>query len=68
MANKKYDEVRNLSIEELQQQLTSNKLRLQRLKFNHAISPLENPNVIGETKKLIARLSTEIRKRQFENA
>jgi large subunit ribosomal protein L29 len=68
MANKKYDEVRNLTIEELQQQLESNKLRLQRLKFNHAISPLENPNVIGEARKLVARLNTEIRKRQLENA
>jgi large subunit ribosomal protein L29 len=68
MANKKYEEVKNLTNEELQQQLESNKLRLQRLKFNHAISPLENPNVIGETRKLVARLNTEIRKRQLENA
>lgn len=68
MANKKYEEVKNLTIEELQQQLESNKLRLQRLKFNHAISPLENPNVIGDARKLVARLNTEIRKRQLENA
>jgi large subunit ribosomal protein L29 len=68
MANKKYDEVRNLTTEELQKQLESNKLRLQRMKFNHAISPLENPNVIGEARKLVARLKTEIRKRELENA
>ena len=68
MANKKYDEVRNLTTEELQKQLESNKLRLQRMKFNHAISPLENPNVIGQARKLVARLKTEIRKRELENA
>jgi large subunit ribosomal protein L29 len=68
MANKKYDEVRNLTTEELQKQLENNKLRLQRMKFNHAISPLENPNVIGEARKLVARLKTEIRKRELENA
>lgn len=63
MPNKKYEEVRNLSNEELVQQIADNKVRLQRLRFNHAISPLENPNVLGETRKLIARLKTELNKR-----
>jgi len=65
MPNKKYDEVRNLSNEELAQQIADNKVRLQRLRFNHAISPLENPNVLGEARKLIARLKTELRKREL---
>lgn len=63
MPNKKYEEVTNLSNEELVQQIADNKVRLQRLRFNHAISPLENPNVLGETRKLIARLKTELNKR-----
>lgn len=63
MPNKKYEEVKNLSNEELVQQIADNKVRLQRLRFNHAISPLENPNVLGETRKLIARLKTELNKR-----
>lgn len=63
MPNKKYEEVRSLSNEELAQQIADNKVRLQRLRFNHAISPLENPNVLGETRKLIARLKTELNKR-----
>lgn len=63
MPNKKYEEVSALSNEELAQQIADNKLRLQRLRFNHAISPLENPNVLGETRKLIARLKTELNKR-----
>jgi ribosomal protein L29 len=33
--------------------------------LNHAISPLENPNIIKENKRLIARLLTEQRMRQL---
>ncbi|MCO5230074.1 MAG: 50S ribosomal protein L29 [Chitinophagales bacterium] len=67
MANKKYEEVKSLTGEELLQHIADNKLRLQRLRFNHAVSPLENPNVLGETRKLIARLKTELRKRELQN-
>ncbi|MCO5232187.1 MAG: 50S ribosomal protein L29 [Chitinophagales bacterium] len=65
MPNKKYEEVKSLANEELLQQIADNKLRLQRLRFNHSVSPLENPNVLGETRKLIARLKTELRKREL---
>lgn len=65
MPNKKYEEIRNLSDEELAQQITENKTRLQRMVFGHAISPLENPNVLGETRKHIARLKTEQRRREL---
>lgn len=67
MPNKKNEQVVGLSIEELEQQIADNKIRLQRLRFNHTVSPLENPNVLGETRKLIARLKTELRKRQIES-
>lgn len=67
MPNKKNEQVLGLSIEELEQQIADNKIRLQRLRFNHTVSPLENPNVLGETRKLIARLKTELRKRQIES-
>lgn len=66
MPNKKYDEVRNLTGEELEHQLAESKVKLQRLRFNHTITPLENPNVLGETRKYIARIKTELRKRQLE--
>ncbi len=65
MPNKKYEEVKDLSNEELIKQIADSKVRLQRLRFNHAISPLENPNVLGETRKHIARLKTEFRKREL---
>ncbi|UBM59759.1 50S ribosomal protein L29 [Marinilongibacter aquaticus] len=52
-----------LSVEQLQNQIAEEKSRLQKLKFAHAITPIENPKRITETRKVIARLSTELNKR-----
>jgi len=56
----KNSEIRALSLEELKQKLTSEKEAYNKLKFAHAISPIENPMKIRETRKLIARLQTEL--------
>lgn len=63
----KNSEIKALSLEELQQKLTGEKEAYQKLKFAHAISPIENPMKIKETRKLIARLQTEIRAKQLAN-
>jgi len=39
------------------------KRQLTKLKLNHAVSPLENPNKIKAYRKTIARLETELRRR-----
>jgi len=39
------------------------KRQLTKLKLNHAVSPLENPNKIKSYRKTIARLETELRRR-----
>lgn len=67
MASKKYLEISGLSSEELKQQLDESKLKLKKLQFNHAVSPLDNPNVLGVTRRYIARINTELRKRALEN-
>lgn len=36
-----------------------------RLKSNHAVSPIENPMKIRSTRKTIARLETEVKKRNL---
>jgi large subunit ribosomal protein L29 len=46
--------------EQLKQQISEEKDRLVKLKFAHAITPIENPKRITETRKNIARLSTEL--------
>ena len=65
MAKKNKLDLRELSLEELNEQIGETKVRLQRLRFNHAISPIENPNVIGELKRDVARFKTEIRAREL---
>jgi large subunit ribosomal protein L29 len=63
MPSKNYQELESVNLDELKNELETNQLKLTKMKFNHAISPLENTNVIRETKKQIARIQTELRKR-----
>ena len=53
-----YREIRALSPEERQEKLTTEAASLQQLRFAHAISPIENPMRIRQSKKLIAQLKT----------
>lgn len=62
------NEIRELSNKELTARISEERLALVKLKMNHAVSPVENPNKIKESKKLIARLLTEFRKRQLVTA
>jgi len=50
----------SLTVEELQQKLLSEKEHLQKLKFAHAISPIENPMQIRVAKRNIARILTQL--------
>ncbi len=62
----KNTEIRTLTVDELREKIGSEKENLRKLKFAHRISAIENPMRIRETRKLIARLSTELRKKQLE--
>ena len=59
-------EIRELTLEELNERLDSEENMLVRMRMNHAVSPLDNPNKIVETRKNIARLKTEFRARQIQ--
>jgi large subunit ribosomal protein L29 len=59
----KYSEIAKLTDQELGNTLTVEKDALSKLKFAHAISPIENPMKISSSRKLVARLNTEISKR-----
>ncbi|MDF7821981.1 50S ribosomal protein L29 [Runella sp. MFBS21] len=56
----KNSEIKALSVEQLQQTLVEEQDRLLKLKFAHAVSPIENPMRIRNTRRLIARLKTEL--------
>lgn len=60
-------EIKSLSINELQERVISEKENLQKLKFAHAISPIENPMKINLAKRLIARMNTELTIKQKDN-
>jgi large subunit ribosomal protein L29 len=64
----KQEVVRELSTNEIRERLEEEKKQLVKLKLNHAVSPLENPNKIKAYRKTIARLVTEMRKRAIADA
>jgi large subunit ribosomal protein L29 len=53
-------EIKNLSADELKNQIVMEKETLSRLKFAHAVSPIENPLRIRQARKVIARLETAL--------
>ena len=61
----KTSEIRELSIQEILERLDNEKTTLMRMKLNHAITPLDNPHKITESKKTIARLLTELHQRNL---
>lgn len=56
----KNTEIRELSTQEVEARIVAEKAQLVRLRLNHAITPLENPNQIKNVRKTIARLNTEL--------
>lgn len=56
----KNTDIRALSLVELKEKIGSETEALRKLKFAHRVSAVENPMKIKETKKLIARLKTEL--------
>ena len=58
--------IRELTTGEIIERLDEEKKQLTKLKLNHAVSPLENPNKISAYRKTIARLETEMRRRILE--
>lgn len=62
----KQSEIFELTDKELKERLDNEKDYMSRLRLNHAISPLDNPNKIVETRRGIARMMTETTRRQKE--
>ncbi len=67
MATKKFEELKSYSDDDLQSELNHTQQQFQKLKFDHAIRGLDNPLTLREVRRDIARLKTEIRRRELEN-
>jgi large subunit ribosomal protein L29 len=62
----KTSEIRELTAKEIEERIENEKSLIFRQKMNHAISPLDNPMKIRETRRNIARLETLLRQKQKE--
>jgi large subunit ribosomal protein L29 len=62
----KNSEIKALSVAEINEKITSEREALRKLQFAHKISSIENPMRINETRKLIARLNTELRAKALQ--
>ncbi|MDP3314328.1 50S ribosomal protein L29 [Lutibacter sp.] len=62
----KQSEIKGLSTEELQEKLGSLKKSYSELKITHSISPLEIPMQLRTLRRTVARVATEITKRELQ--
>ena len=58
--------LKELSTAEVKERLDNERVMYQKMLLSHAVSPIENPNKIKESRKNIARCLTELRKREME--
>ena len=61
----KNSEIIQMTTAELKEKVANEKTALNKLKMNHTITPLENPMQIRAVRKTIARMMTELRKREL---
>jgi len=61
----KTSEIKELSTPDLLERIDTERTMLVRMKLNHAITPLDNPQKVKEEKLTIARLLTELRTREM---
>jgi large subunit ribosomal protein L29 len=57
--------LKDMSAEDLKARIGEDELRLKKLEFAHAISPLENPMSIRDLRRDVARLKTELRNKEL---
>jgi large subunit ribosomal protein L29 len=62
----KTSEIRELSTPDLIERIDTERTMLVRMKLNHAITPLDNPQKMKEVKLTISRLLTELRSRELK--
>jgi large subunit ribosomal protein L29 len=62
----KNSEIKALSVAEIKDKISVEREALRKIQFAHKISSIENPMRINQTRKLIARLSTELRVKELQ--
>ena len=59
-------EIKGLTLAELNEKIGSEAEALRKMKFVHQVSAIENPMRIKETRRLIARLKTELKGKETQ--
>lgn len=67
MPSKKFLELQEFSEADLKNELNETVKQYQKLKFDHAIKGLDNPLNLREVRRDIARLKSEVRRREINN-
>jgi large subunit ribosomal protein L29 len=62
----KIAEIRDLATPELKERIEAEVKAYEQKKINHSISPLDSPAVITQSRREIARMKTELRKRELQ--
>ena len=60
----KQSEVKEMSVEELKEKIAVLKKQYADLKMAHSVTPLDNPLQIRNARRTVARLATELTKRE----
>jgi large subunit ribosomal protein L29 len=62
----KIAEIRDLATSELKERIDAEVKAYEQKKINHSISPLDSPAVITRSRREIARMKTELRRRELQ--
>ncbi len=62
----KNSDIRALSIAELKDKINVEKEALRKMQFAHQVTAIENPMKLRESRKLVARLNTELRAKELK--
>ena len=66
MASNKTVELRGASDADLQEQLTETSGSLDKMQFDHTVNGIANPLQLRELRRDVARIKTEVRRRELE--
>ncbi len=61
----KNKEIRELETKDLAERIAESVDKYNQMKFNHNVTPLENPSLIKAARRDIARMKTELRQREL---
>lgn len=65
MPSKKYIELQEFTLDELKAELGETQKQYQKLEFDHTLKGLENPLALREVRRDVARMKTELRRREL---